>query len=211
MSTTIMMTTAVVSSLVGQEAVSEASKGIFHTIKGIYYHKNPIVKDLLEDIDIYNEIELIKTLIQEINVHTINSDDLSVNYNDVIIDDTYHIINDDDIDNNVLDDVIEPDLYIYDNQPFMSTTLTTCLFQLRYVLTKIYKEINHLNINVERHNKLWFRRFRRASYSKNLRNIKKYKYSLKEKFDNLIKLMNIYSRLDYTLLNKQNINEQHDN
>lgn len=208
---TIMMTTAVISSIVGQEAISEVSKSIFQSIKGIFYHTNPIVRELLEDIDIYNEIELVRTLIMEINANTINNVDLNVDYNDILINDTYHIIDDSEINE---EEVNETAKYLAKNnvdlfpntlgvdQPFISLTLTKCLYQLKDILEKIYKEINELNRGVEYHKTLWFQSFRKPSYNKNLLKIKKYKKNMEDKFDHLIKLMNIYLRLDYKLFNK---------
>ena len=207
---TIMMTTAVVSSIVGQQAITEASKSIFESIKGIFYHTNPIVRELLEDIDIYNEIELVRTLIREINANTINNPKLEIDYNEILLNDSYHVIEDYEIEdkvNKTAEKIAENHMSLYTDvagskQPFISTTLTKCLFQLRDILEKIYIEINELNKGVEYHKTLWFQSFRKPAYNKNLFKIKKYKKNMEDKFDHLIKLMNIYLRLDYKLFSQ---------
>lgn len=207
---TIMMTTAVVSSIVGQQAITEASKSIFESIKGIFYHTNPIVRELLEDIDIYNEIELVRTLIREINAHTIKNPKLEIDYNEVLLNDSYHVVEEHEVEdkvNKTAEKIVETHISLYTDvagteQPFISTTLTTCLFQLRDILEKIYIEINELNKGVEYHKTLWFQSFRKPAYNKNLFKIKKYKKNMEDKFDHLIKLMNIYLRLDYKLFSQ---------
>ena len=70
------------------------------------------------------------------------------------------------------------------------------------MVIQIYKEINGLNKGVEYHKSMWFQSFRKPAYNKNLMKIKKYKKNMEDKFDHLIKLMNIYLRLDYKLFNK---------
>jgi hypothetical protein len=200
----IMMTTALISSIVGQEAISEVSKSIFKSIKGIFYHTNPLVRELLEDIDIYNEIELVKTLIQEININTINNSNLNLDFSEILINDTYHVIDTDEIEStentsNILgyNDTLCNDNVFDTYKPFISLTLTKCLYQLRDILEKIYIEINQLNKGVEYHKSLWFQTFRQPAYIKNLTKIKKYKKNMENKFEHLIKFMNIYVKSDH--------------
>jgi hypothetical protein len=220
----MMVTTAVIGSLVGQEAMSEVSKSIFKTIAGIFYHTNPIVKELLDDIDIYEEIDLVKTFIQEINKHTVNNTELNINYESIMLKNSYHILNKETIELDIEDTILETKInktaeYLSENkldlfpntlgapQPFISQTLTKCLYQLKDILEKIFKEINELNKGVEYHNTLWFQRIRTPKYLKNLNKIKKYQITMHNKFEYLIKLMNIYLRLDYKLFSQSFNNE----
>jgi hypothetical protein len=222
----MMVTTALIGSLVGQEAISEVSKSIFKTIACIFYHSNPIVKELLDDIDIYEEIDLVKTLIQEINKHTINDNDLDINYESIMLKNSYHILNKDLIESIDKDTMLETTInktaeYLSKNnldlfpntlgspQPFVSQTLTKCLYQLRDILEKIFKEINELNKGVEYHKTLWFQSIRTPKYLKNMNKIKKYQKTMHNKFEYLIKLMNIYLRLDYKLFSQSFNNETH--
>lgn len=212
----IMMTTALISSLVGQEAISEVSKSIFHSITGIFYHSNPIVRELLEEIDIYEEIDLVRTLIEEINNHTINNPDLEIDLEKFLVRESYHIIDNNDAYkedsetdikdkiNKTAEFLSEKNMILYPNtvgvdQPFISETLTKCLYQLKDILEKIFREINDLNKGVEYHNGLWFQSFRKPTYMKHLVKIKKYQKTMESKFEYLIKLMNIYLRMDYKL------------
>jgi hypothetical protein len=221
----MMVTTALIGSLVGQEAVSEVSKSIFKTIAGIFYHSNPIVKELLNEIDIYDEIDLVKTLIQEINKHTINDNELDIDYEAIMLKNSYHILNKESIESDVEDTILENKInktaeYLSNNklelfpntlgspQPFVSQTLTKCLYQLKDILEKIFKEINELNKGVEYHKTLWFQGVRAPQYLKNLNKIKKYQKTMHNKFEYLIKIMNIYLRLDYKLFSQSFNNNQ---
>lgn len=209
------MTTALIGSLVGQEAITEVSKGIFRSISGIFYHTNPVVKELLDELDIYEEIDLVRTLVEEINNNTLKNPDFNVDIEQYLVRESYHIIDNNDayvndkLKNNIktIEILTDKNMILYPNilgedQPFISVTLTKCLYQLKDILEKIYREINKLNKGVEYHNQLWFRSFRNPSYTANLTKIKKYQKTMEYKFEHLIKLMNIYLRLDYKLFHE---------
>lgn len=208
-----MVTTAVVGSIVGQEAITEVSKGIFQSVTGIFYHTNPIVKELLEELDTYDEVELVKTLIMEINKQTLNDSKLDIDIEEFMISQNYNIIDGNDAmetveqinkEANKLDETKEvfPSVYC-EEQPFISETLTKCLYQLKDIVEKIYKEINELNKGIEFHKTLWFQSFRAPKYLLNLEKIKKYQKIMNAKFEHLVKLMNIYLRLDYKLFQQE--------
>lgn len=214
---TVMMTTALIGSLVGQEAITEVSKGIFRSITGIFYYTNPVVRELLEELDIYEEIDLVRTMVEEINKQTLKNPELTIDLEQYLVRESYHIIDNNDAYvndklikdiNHVAELVAEKDMILFPNvlgnqQPFISETLTKCLYQLKDILEKIYKEINELNKGVEYHNQLWFKSFRQPKYMKHLNKIKKYQDTMQSKFEYLIKLMNIYLRLDYKLFQNQ--------
>lgn len=209
---TVMMTTALIGSLVGQEAITEVSKSIFRSITGIFYHTNPVVRELLEENDVCDEVDLIRTMIEEINRRTIKNPELNIDLEKFLIRESYHIIDNNDAyvddnennknnkNNNEKHEQSSMILYpnpMGDEQPFMSDTLIKCLHQLKDILEKIYREINELNREVEKHNQLWFKSFRKPNYMKHLHKIKKYQNIMKCKFEYLIKLTNIYLRPDY--------------
>jgi hypothetical protein len=217
---TLMVTSAVIGSIVGQEAITEVSKSIFQSVAGIFYHNNPIVKELLEELDTYDEIDLIKTLVEEINNQTINDANIYIDVDKFIIKESYNIIDgndamindEDDEEDKPVQNKINTEAQELNNikheifpsvcgreQPFISHTLTKCLYQLRDIVEKIYHEINELNKGIEYHKTLYFQSFRKPAYENNLKKIKLYQKTMNSKFEHLVKLMNIYLRLDYKL------------
>jgi hypothetical protein len=212
-----MVVSAVVGALVGQEFISKTSEGIFNSIKGIFYHTNPIVTDILEDMDIYEELDLIKTFIQEINKQTVNDNSLDVNMDKIIIQDDYDMVinnNQNDVELSthtpetevtaeVTTEVTTDDNNNEHTGTFTSHTLTKCLIQLRDIVEKIYHEINEINRGVEYHKTIWFNKFRTPKYITNITHLKRYKRTMDSRFEHLLKIMNIYLRMDYKLFVSQ--------
>lgn len=210
----LIITTAVIG-IVGQEAISEVSKSIFQSVAGIFYHSNPKVKELLQELDTYNELELIKTLIMEINSQTLNDNNLNIDIESLLICDKYNIIdNIDTATNDTITHNIETNDTETNNldtpkhilpsicaagQPFISETLAKCLYQLKDIVENIYREINELNEGVEYHKTLWFQSFRTPRYEAHLKNIGALQKIMNLKFKRLISLMNMHLRMDYKL------------
>lgn len=191
-----MFTSAVVATLVGQEAITEVSKSVFQSIAGIFYHTNPIVNEILENLNIYNDLDLIKTLINEINKQTINDKSLIIKEYEIKDEDSLTIIY--EKEQKLLEKSDKR------SEPFISETLQKCLLQLKEQVEKINHEIGELDKQVQYHNTLWFKSFRTPKYMANINRITHLKKILKSRYTDLVQLMNIYLRMDYKLFQKMN-------
>lgn len=188
-----------IGALVGQEFVSDLANTLYNKLLSIFSNTNPVVIEVLNELDIYNSLVLIKTVILEINKYTIKDDKISqdelCNKIENKIDN--YVIVDSDLGNidgiNAFIENIDP------NMPFISKSLTVCLMQLNNVINSVYEEVNKINDGYNYHQTIWFKRFRTPKYLTNIENLKRLKNIMDNRYDNLLKLMNIYLRLDYKL------------
>jgi hypothetical protein len=169
---------------------------MYNKLLSIFSNTNPVVIEVLNDLDIYNSLVLIKTVILEINQYTIKDDTLHEAKNA----DNYVII-DSDLENiNNINKFIEN---IDPNMPFISKSLTVCLMQLNNIINIIYDEVKKINEGYNYHQTIWFKRFRTPKYMTNIENMKRFKKIMDNRYDSLLKLMNIYLRLDYKLFSEK--------
>lgn len=197
-----MVASFVVASLVGQEAVTEVSKSLFQSITGIFYHNNPLVRELLTNLDIYDELSLIKTLINEINGNIVHDRSLAIPDKtredevtgfDVVVDPLEEYLPKPEMETGSATamDTTDDEMVKPENRR-QSETLKLCLVQLKDIVEKIYHEINQLNVNVAYHRTLWFNSFRTPRYNMNIENIKKMQLIMKSRFRHLIEILTIY-------------------
>ena len=190
-----------IGALVGQEFVSDIANTMYNKLLSIFSNTNPVVIEVLNDLDIYNSLVLIKTVILEINQYTIKDEKLpnAESYLEKNADN--YVIIDSELGNiNSINKFIEN---IDPNMPFISKSLTVCLMQLNNIINPIYDEVNKINEGYNYHQTIWFKRFRTPKYITNIENLKRLKKIMDNRYDSLLKLMNIYLRLDYKLFSEK--------
>lgn len=61
-----MVVTSIITTLVGQELLSETGKSIYNGITGVLTHDNPIITRILDELDVIASLKIIQSLITDI-------------------------------------------------------------------------------------------------------------------------------------------------